>query len=109
MEAKTLTALSRRCVHNPRPLQYGPNYPEVVSEVTIGGPEDPADRRLVLDADTLRHLLNLANASLTNRVVLHHLGLKVQVLRDPATGHRWEHLTLIGSEPKSESTGFFGD
>lgn len=97
-----LTALSRRNVAKRKPLQYGPDYPEVLSDMEIGGPEDPADRRLVVDAATLQHLLDIARSSLSQRVVLHHVGLRVQVLRDSDTGHRWEHVTLIGSEPKPE-------
>lgn len=103
-----LSALSVRNVVTTNPLQFGPNHPEVVGQHEIGGPQDPADRRLVLDAATLRHLLEIANTSMTQRVVLHHLGLKVQVLRDRKTGHTWEHLTLIGSEPKPETSLLFG-
>lgn len=97
-----LTALSRRCIVNPRPLQMGPSYPHVVLDREIGGPEDPADRRLILDARTLEALLDIARRSTTQRVVLHHIGLRVQTLEDRENGHRWDHCTLIGSEPKPE-------
>lgn len=103
-----LTALSARVVAKP-PLQMGPNYPDIVSDVEIGGPNDPADRRLVADVEMLEHLLRVARSSVTGRAVLHHVGLRVQTLRDPATGHRWDHVTLIGTEPKPEPAGIFGE
>lgn len=103
----SLSALSARNVVHPA-LQVTAGYPVVLSTMDIGGPMDPADRRLVLDVQTLEHLLSLARSSITGRVVLHHLGLRVQVLRD-SSGHIWEHLTLLGSEPKPESALLFGN
>lgn len=100
-----LSHLSRRSVAKP-PLQRGPDYPDVVSVREIGGPEDPADRRLVLDVATLEELLARAKASPTRRVVVHGIGLRVQLLDDGA--HRWEHVTLLGRAPEPEQIPFIG-
>ena len=97
--ADPLESLSRRSAYR-APLQLGPDHPRVLLEREIGGPEDPADRRLVLDAALLRQLLEVAENSLTGRVVLHRIGLRVQVLDDGT--HRWEHLRLIGAPPVPE-------
>jgi len=102
-----LSALSARNVVTANPLQFGPDHPEVLGQHDIGGPEDPADRRLILDSETLGELTRIANTSLTGRVVLHSIGLKVQVLRDRRNGHVWELLTLIGTEPKPETSLLF--
>ena len=94
-----LSALSLRNVAKP-PLQRGEDYPEVLSVREIGGPEDPADRRLVVDLATLEQLCEVARTSLSQRVVIHGIGLRVQTLRDRQSGHRWDHVVLIGREPK---------
>jgi len=106
-EPLPLEALSRMNEVKPS-LQRGPDYPEVLAVREIGGPRDPADRRMVLDTKTLEHLLDVARASLSGRVVVHHAGLRVQTLRDRETGHRWENVLLIGSEAKPEVGGLFG-
>lgn len=82
------------------PIQRGPNYPEILQEIEYGGTEDPADRRLVLDIPTLELLMDRARASMSGRVVINHIGFRVQLLE--SDGHRWEHITLLGSEPKPE-------
>ena len=102
MSRTSLTELSKRNVVRPNPLQMGPGYPEVLGDRTIGGPEDPADRRLVLGVDDLQRLLDIARESPSRRVVLHHFGLRVQLLRSREDHHRWEHVTLLGSEAKPE-------
>lgn len=101
-----ITSLSQRNVVR-TPLQRGPGFPEVLRDFEVGGPEDPADRRLILDSKTLRHLLDLAETSPSGRVVLHHIGLRVQVLEDQPSGHRWENVSLIGTEAKPETSGLF--
>lgn len=87
-------------------LQRGPGYPETLSVFEVGGPSDSADRRLVVDRATLEQLLDVARASLTGRVVLHRVGLRVEVLE--SGGHRWEHVILIGGELRPESPPIFG-
>ena len=101
-----LTALSRRNVARVT-LQRGPGYPEVISDREIGGPNDATDRRLILDIPTLQHLIDVARTSISQRVTLHHFGVRVQLLRDADSGHVWEHLTLIGTEPKPERSDLF--
>lgn len=73
---------------------------------TIGGPEDPADRRLVLRRQELESLLDLARASSVGAVVLHQVGLVVQMHRSP-DGHLYEAVKLIASEVKPETAAFF--
>lgn len=102
-----LEALAARNEIKPA-LQRGPDYPEVLSIREIGGPQDPADRRLILDVQTLEQLLAEARSSMSGRVVIHHAGLRVQTLRDRRSGHRWENLLLLGSETKPEVSGLFG-
>lgn len=81
-------------------LQRGPGYPETVRTFEVGGPSDPADRRLVVDRATLEQLLDVAKASLTGRVVLHRVGLRVEVLDDGS--HSWEHVVILGGELRPE-------
>lgn len=95
-----LTALSGRSVLR-TPVQLGPDYPEVLHDREIGGPRDPSDRRLVLSVAELEQLLEHARASLTQRAVLHHVGLRVRTLQG-SDGHRWDHVTLIGSRIEPE-------
>lgn len=102
-----LTALSHRCVAGAG-LQMGPAFPEVISDVEIGGPQDSTDRRLILDVKLLSMLLEVARSSSTRRVVLHKLGLRVQRLRDRQSGHVWDHLTLLGLAPEPEEVNILG-
>jgi len=104
--SQPITSLSQRNVVR-TPLQKGPSFPEVIRDFEVGGPEDPADRRLILDSKTLRHLLDIAEGTPTGRVVLHQIGLRVQVLQERDGGHRWENVTLIGTEAKPETSGLF--
>lgn len=95
-----LSAFSLRNIAKTSPIQL-PGRPEIVADRELGGPEDPADRRLVLDTTTLRMLLDRAEASSTSRVVIHQVGFRVQTLADNS-GHRWDHVTLLGLEAKPE-------
>ena len=95
-----LTALSGRSFIR-TPIQFGPGYPEVIHDREIGGPRDPSDRRLVLSVHELEQLLEQARASLTQRVILHHVGLRVRTLQGKG-GHRWDHVTLLGSKVEPE-------
>lgn len=86
-----------------------PGRPTVIRDVQYGGEDDPTDRRLVLHSAQLRELLAQAEASLTQRVVLHGFGVRVQLLRD-RTGHLHEHCTIVGSklEPEPAPLGLGG-
>ena len=94
-----LESLSRSCRFK-TPIQRGPDYPEILQERDIGGPEDHADRRLILDVPLLTELLEVARSSLSQRVVIHRVGLRVQVVDNGQ--HRWEHIRLIGLAPEPE-------
>ncbi len=76
--------------------------PTVVRDVQYGGEGDPTDRRLVLHVAQLRQLLEVAEASLTQRVVLHGFGVRVQQLRDKS-GHVYEHCTFVGCKLEAEA------
>lgn len=81
-------------------LQRGPGYPETLRTFEVGGPSDPADRRLVVDRRTLEQMLDVARSSLTGRVVLHRVGMRVEVLDDGS--HTWEHVVILGGELRPE-------
>jgi len=94
-----LSALSDRQVE--RAILHEPGR-STVRDIEIGGPKDPADRRLFLDVETLEALLAQARASLTGRVVIHGIGLRVRTLLED--GHRWDVVYLLGREPVPETT-----
>ena len=85
-----------------------PDRPTVVSDVQYGGDGDPTDRRMVLGVQQLELLLEHARASLTGRVVLHGVGIRVQVLQDRHSAHRFEWCTLLASKLEPEMTGLIG-
>ena len=92
--------LSWRAVQKPG-LQVA-GKPVVLRDVQYGGEEDPTDRRLILHVAQLRELLAVAEASLTQRVVLHGFGVRVQTLRD-RTSHVYEHCTFVGCKLEAET------
>ncbi len=94
---RSLRSLSKR--FHQRPVIQLPGRPRRVDHFEIGGPEDPADRRLQLNTETLKHLLKIAEASEVGVVVMHHAGLEVSVWQDD-NGHRYEQVTIIGSDPE---------
>lgn len=69
----------------------------------IGGPDDPTDRRLVLSANELRTLLKMAEATPSQRVVLHHVGFNVRLMH-PADKpeQRVEFVSLMSSGASPE-------
>ena len=52
------------------------------SEPDLGNAGDPVDRRLILSTAELRKLLEIAEQSLTGRVVIHHAGVRVRCLEE---------------------------
>lgn len=76
----------------------------IVRDVQYGGPEDPTDRRLILDTRTLRQLLEVAESSITGRVIIHHAGVRCRQYE--SGGHLYEVITLVGDQPISESVAF---
>lgn len=95
-----------------RPLIHENANVRIVWDRTFGGPPepdlgnvgDPADRRLVLSTAELRHLIGIAEQSLTGRVVIHHAGVRVRCLEEG--GHRYESVRLVGGKVEPERTGF---
>lgn len=96
-------ALSAHTLEHPALSRSGET---VLRDDQIGGPGDPADRRLILDSATLRALLSMAENSLSGRVVIHHAGVRRRHLRTSG-GHVYEVLVLIGDQPVPESSGLF--
>lgn len=70
-----------------------PGSPEVLRKVQF--PDTDGDRRLYVDVGTLRQLLQMAEASVTHRVVIHSVVVEVEQLRDK-TGHVFEAWTFVG-------------
>ena len=74
---------------------------ECLREYILGGPESLRDVRMILDAEVLDHLLQLAKQSKTNRVIMHGAGIHLKVRRS-RTGHVYETLHLTGLKPVPE-------
>lgn len=64
---------------------------------TLGGPEDPSDRRLVLRVADLEAMLNVARSVPSGALVIHGLGLVVKTHR-ANNGHQYESVMLVGSK-----------
>lgn len=79
-----------------------PGRPTVIRDTQFGGPEDRSDRRMILHVAQLEELLKVAKESMTSRVVIHHFGVRVQLL-EAQGGHRYEHCTFVGSKLEAES------
>lgn len=60
----------------------------------------------MLRRQELESLLDLAKASPVGAVVLHHVGLEVDVHRS-SDGHQYEAVRLIASEVKPETAALF--
>ena len=88
-------------------LEHNPRI-TVLRDVVYGGPdaEPAADRRLVLDATQLQHLLDIARQSPTGRVVIHHAGLRVRRVLVNAT-QVVEVLKVVGTDPQPEPFSLF--
>lgn len=86
--------------HNPRVT--------VLRDVVYGGPsvEPTADRRLYLEVAELRQLLALAERSPTQRVVIHHAGLRVRRVQDGT--HAVDVLSIVGAPLQPEPFSLAG-
>lgn len=86
---------------NSNPLQRGGLRPELIREVYVPARQHSFDTRWIMDAKLLEHLLDLAKASSTNRVVVHHATIRVRKWRDPS-GHMFETYSIVGSGAEPE-------
>lgn len=68
----------------------------IIHQRTIGGPDDPSDRRLVLRRQDLETMLSVARATPAGSLVIHHVGLVVRVHRSHG-GHQYESVHIVGS------------
>lgn len=84
------------------PLQR-PGLHELDWEAVLGGPKGGQDSRLFLDAPTLERLLEFARASLSGRVQIDMVGVKIRQWIAPG-GHRYQTWTFVSIPPKPEHT-----
>ncbi len=74
---------------------------EILTEWEFGGPTCMRDVRLIMDVDTLGHLLDVARSSMSRRVIINRAGFRVK-LRRARTGHCYETLHVSGLQPTPE-------
>jgi len=74
----------------------------ILRDIQYGGVEDPTDRRMVLSQEELEKLLEVAKASPTRRAVLHHVGVRVQLVQPTDSEHRYEVVRLVVGSIKAE-------
>jgi hypothetical protein len=95
---------------NYSPLQ-APGTHTKVREVDVGGEGDSGDRRMFLSVRELEELLAVARSSLTGRVVMHGVSLRVATYQD-RKGHRYDVLKIGSShvepEPAPLASGHVG-
>jgi hypothetical protein len=77
----------------------------LVGESVVGGPLAAQDVRMYLDRRTLEHLLDVANASVVGRAVLHGVGVRVRVY-EGGDGHRYSVWSLVSNPPQAERAAF---
>lgn len=90
-----------------RPLQM-PGRDRIVREFILGGPEAAVDARMFLTKAELTHMLEVANSSMTGRVILNRPGVKVRLFETEA-GHRYEAWTIVAAEAKPERHAMIQD
>ena len=85
---------------NPRPIspQAG-NL--LVSTRTVAGPDQDGDRRAYFPAQVLRRLLEIAEASPTQTVMITRAGVRIETWKD-TNGNVFESWHLVGVDPKPE-------
>lgn len=83
------------------PYLHRPGQAATIRKVRF--PDDVRDRRLHLDLAALRGLVELAESSPLQRVVLHGVQVEVEVRRD-SSGHTWENWALVAREVVPEGT-----
>jgi len=77
----------------------------LVGETVVGGPLAAQDVRMLLDRQTLQHLLDVASASVVGRAVLHSVGVRVRIY-EGGDGHRYSVWTLVSHPPQAERAAF---
>lgn len=83
------------------PHLHRPGQAEIVRKVRF--PDDVRDRRLHFDLAALRRLVEIAESSPLQRVVLHGVQVEVEVRRD-AGGHTWENWAVVARDVVPEGT-----
>lgn len=73
----------------------------LVYRLVVGGPATGCDQRLFLTRAQLERLLDVARASITGRVQLDMVGLKVE-LWEHRSGHAYAVWTLLSLPAKAE-------
>ena len=87
---------------NTNPLQTSSEH-NCIKTVTVAGPSKEGDRRFYLDAATLQRLLDIAKSSLVQRVQIDRAGVQVKLYQQN-DGHTYEVWSIVGLQPKPEST-----
>ncbi len=90
-----------------RGLEHNPRV-TVRRDVIFGGPsaEPTADRRLYFEVAELEKLLALARQSPTQRVVLHHAGVRVRRIQDGSA--TVDVLSIVGDNLQPEPFALAG-
>lgn len=102
------TPLGPATVVETAPVQRADHH-ELIREEVVGGPATQRDARLYLSTGDLKRLLAVAESSLTSRVVLHCVGVRVRTFRD-RRGHVYQAWSLVHLPPQAEEPpiGVFG-
>lgn len=74
----------------------------ILADHQYGG--DATDRRMVLSVEELEKMMEVAKASPTKRLVLHQVGVRVQLVEHVESGHRYEVVKLVAGELKAEQS-----
>lgn len=77
----------------------------IVHMRTLGGPDDPSDRRLVLRREDIEAMLNVVRSVPSGALVIHGFGLVVKTHRANG-GHQYESVMLVGSKLEPLATPF---
>ena len=88
-------------VINHNPLQI-PSSDPILREYVLGGPNCNRDVRFLIDIETLRRLVEVAEQSSLKRACMYGAGIKLKVHRSNQ-GHVYETLHLTGYAPVPES------
>ncbi len=88
------------------PVQL-PDRDERVRISTLAGPSKGLDTRMVLSVRELELLLDKARHSVTGRVVIPQVGIRVDLYRRPG-GHQYEVWRIVGRDAVPERHGLVG-
>jgi len=91
---------------NRDPVQR-PNRHRLVHEELIGGPRSHRDQRLILDRRWLSQMSELAEASISGRVLLHQVGIRARMWQAP-DGHVFATWSIVYGKAEPEMRSVVG-